>query len=120
MSRVFWCLFCDAILKEVPTPGFEEGRGEIRDRDRAGGSTGRVRSLVVLSHRIGATEQKSRPKIRFHHDPHAPDLIPPLAGDVASLYCRTFIAEACFLQPVRPDATWTFPQPSLRTLELRV
>ena len=62
VSRVFWCLFNDDI--PVTTRRLEEGRvvrGEIRDRDKWGGGTGRVTSLVVLSHRIGATEQNERP-----------------------------------------------------------
>ena len=62
VSRVFWYLFNEDIL--ATTRRFEKGRvvrGEIRGRDKGGGSTGRVRSLVVVSHRIGATEQKKRP-----------------------------------------------------------
>ena len=70
VSSVFWCLFDDDIL--VPTRRFEKGRvvrGEIKDRDKAGGSAGRVRSLVILSHRIGVTEQKSTRKLRLPRSP---------------------------------------------------
>lgn len=55
MSRVFWCLFDDAILREVPVRRFKNGRGVQVGIGKGCRCTGRVRSPVVLSHHIGVT-----------------------------------------------------------------
>jgi hypothetical protein len=91
VSSVFWCLFDDDILKDVPILGSKSGRcvrGEIRERDKEGGGTGRVRSLVVLSHRIDVTTQLKARQAGFA-DPVAVNLsgvIPLLAGGVVSRF----------------------------------
>jgi len=93
VSRVFWYRFDDML---VPTRRFEKGR-EIRVRDKGGGGTGRVRSLVALSHRMTRPRESEDPGrpwsprsstslVSFHGWPRAQLCFTAIPRRVSSIY----------------------------------